>query len=528
MRPIRSAVRVTVALAAALALVACSGGTDQPSGTGGTGGSGSSGGAGGAAGRLVLGSTVTPQSFDPAGVGDANYVPYAQAAYDSLIYRTPEGEFQPMLATEWEFSADNLVLTLTLRDDVTFSDGAAFDAEAVKANLEHFHDGGGPLASQLGTFDQAVVVDPTHVEIHLSAPIPDLVYNLSDAAGRMASPAALGSDDLQTVPVGTGPYVMDTAATVQGSDYVFTARDGYWNPDLQKFGSVEFKVFSDEVALLNALKSGQVMAGNLSSQDNITEAKAAGIEILHPQYHISWAGLIMFDRTGAMVPALGDVRVRQAIAHAIDTQGILDAVFLGNGTLTSQIFNEASAAYDPALDDDFAYDVDLAKQLMSDAGYAGGFDLTMPAVNGFMTPALQEAIKSQLGEIGVRVTYQTVEISNFISDLLAGKYAVSYMFLGAVPTDWFVVQSYLTPTSAWNPLKATDPALQALVDSIPGGTDAERDDAYAQINQFVVDDVWFDPWLWVEENYAVASGDIDVQLQQGQNVPSVYNYSPKA
>lgn len=525
MRSIRSTVRFAVALTAALALAACTGGSNEPTDTG--TGAGPTGGSSGEPQRLVLGSTVTPQSFDPAGVGDANYVPYAQVAYDSLILRTPEGEFEPMLATDWQFSDDNLVLTLTLRDDVTFSDGTAFDAEAVKANLEHFHAGGGPLAGQLGTFDSAVVVDPTHVEIRLSSPIPDLVYNLSDAAGRMASPAALDSADLQTVPVGSGPYVMDTARTVQGSDYVFTARDGYWNPDLQKFDEVEFKIFADEVALLNALKSGQVMAGNLSSQDNITEAKNAGIAILNPEYHISWAGLIMFDRTGAIVPELADVRVRQAIAHAIDTEAILDAVFLGNGTLTSQIFNEASTAYDPGLDDDLAYDPELAKSLMADAGVSG-FDLVLPTVTGFMTPALTEAIKTQLGEIGITVTYETVEFSNFISELLAGKYAISYMFLGAVPTDWFVVQSYLTPTSAWNPLKATDPELQALIDSIPGGTDAEREEAYAEINAFVVENAWFDPWLWVEENYAVASGDIDVTLQTGQNIPSIYNYAPKS
>ena len=519
LRSLRTATAVAT-LTAALALAGCTGGAGE-----GTDDGPDETTDGGGATSLVLGSTVVPQSFDPAGVGDANYVPYAQVAYDSLIFRTPDGEYEPMLATEWEFSDDNLVLSLTLRDDVTFSDGVAFDGDAVKANLEHFQQGGGPLAGQLGTLEEVVVVDETHVEIHLSSPIPDLVYNLSDAAGRMASPDALESPDLQTVPVGSGPYVMDAERTVQGSSYVFTARDDYWNPDLQKFEEVEFKIFSDEVALLNALKSGQVMAGNLSSQDNIAEAEATGIEILNPEYHISWAGLIMFDRTGAIVPEMADARVRQAMAHAIDTQAILDAIFLGNGKLTNQIFNEASPAYDEALDEEFAYDPERAQELLANAGYADGFSLTMPAVTGFMTPALQEAIKTQFGAVGITVNYETVEISSFINDLLAGKYAVSYMFLGSVPTDWFVVQSYLTENAAWNPLHATDPELQALIDAIPAASDDERQQAFAEINQFVVENVWFDPWLWVEENYAV-TGDIDVELQRGQNIPSIYNYSP--
>jgi peptide/nickel transport system substrate-binding protein len=94
-----------------------------------------------------------------------------------------------------------------------------------------------------------------------------------------------------------------------------------------------------------------------------------------------------------------------------------------------------------------------------------------------------------------------------------------------VPTDWFVVQSYLTKDSPWNPLHATDPTLQQLIDSIPSASPAEQEKAFGEINRFVVDNAWFDPWLWVEENYAVV-GDIDVTLQQGQNIPSIYNYSP--
>lgn len=510
-RSLRRAVGAVAALSTAFVLVACGGESseDSPAGTD----------------TLVLGSTATPQSFDPAGVGDANFVPYAQAAYDTLIYRTPKNEYEPMLATEWEFSDDNLLLSLTLREGVTFSDGTPFNAEAVKANLEHFASGGGPLATQLATFDSAQVVDDTHIEVQLSAPIPDLIYNLSDAAGRMASPKALGDPGLQTVPVGTGPYVMDVESTVQGSTYAFTARKDYWKPELQEFEKIDFKIFTDEVALLNALKSGQVQAGNLSSQDNITEAERAGIEILHPEYHISWAGLIIFDRTGKLVPELADVRVRRAIAHAVDGQSILDAVFLGNGAPNAQVFNEASPAYDPALNETYAYDPDLAKSLLAEAGYSDGFTLTMPVVSGFMAPALQEAIKTQLDAVGITVKYETIDSANFISDLLAGKYPVSYMFLGSVPTDWFVVQSYLKPDSAWNPFGAQAPKLDALIEAIPPASEDERDQLYSEINKFVVDNAWFTPWFWVEENYAVASDAIEVELQQGQNVPSIYNYS---
>jgi peptide/nickel transport system substrate-binding protein len=102
------------------------------------------------------------------------------------------------------------------------------------------------------------------------------------------------------------------------------------------------------------------------------------------------------------------------------------------------------------------------------------------------------------------------------------------MVLGAVPTDWSVVQNYLTPTSAWNPLGTTSDELQALIDAIPGQSDAEREASYRDINQFVIDNNWFQPWFWAEENFAVNEDAVQVELQLQQNVPSLYNYSPAA
>ena len=101
-----------VALTAGTVLASC--GSSSTSSGGGAGGGG--------AAALRIGSTVVPQSWDPAQIGAANYVPYGQAVYDSLIRRTLEDEYVPMLATAWEFSDDNLTITLTLRDDVTFRD----------------------------------------------------------------------------------------------------------------------------------------------------------------------------------------------------------------------------------------------------------------------------------------------------------------------------------------------------------------------------------------------------------------------
>jgi peptide/nickel transport system substrate-binding protein len=506
----RAARSLALSVAATLAMTACSANSsDSASG----------------ADTLTVGSTVAPQSWDPAYVGDANYVPYAQAAYDSLIRRTGKNTYVPMLATKWDITDKGRTVELELRRGVTFSDGTRFDAAAVKANVEYFAKAAGPLGNELAGLSEAEVLGDYRIRLRFKAAIPDIEYNLSDAAGRMASPKALGTPGLRTRPVGTGPYVMDVSHTVQGSTYTLTARKGYWAPSLQKFDKVVFKAFPNEIGLLNAVKSGQVDAGNLSSPDNVANAESSGIRILHPKYHISWAGLIFMDRSGKQVPALKNPDVRRAIAHAVDSRGILKAAADGRGEPNAQIFNKSSTAYNPQLTDAYAYDPALAKRLMAKAGQTKGFTLTMPATPGFLSPAVQMALQKELAVINIKVDWVNVPVGSLYSDLAKGKFPVSYVVFGSVPTDWSVVQNYLSPQSPWNPDRTTDPRLEQLVGSIPGASRSQQDAAFTQINEFVVDNAWFDPWFWVEENFAV-NDTVKVQLQPLQNVPFIYNYAP--
>jgi peptide/nickel transport system substrate-binding protein len=453
-------------------------------------------------------------------------VPYAQAVYDSLIRRTVEDEYVPMLATAWEFSEDNRTITLTLRDDVTFSDGEALDAEAVKANFEHFAQAAGPLGNQLVGLAAVEVLGTHELSATFEAPIPDLEHNLSDAAGRIASPASLGSEGLKTVPVGTGPYVMDEGRTVQGSTYTLTAREDYWEPDLQKFDQVVFSIYTDETGLLNALKSGQVDVGNLTQQDNIDNASASGVEILNAAVPISWFGLALYDRDGSMVPELASPLVRQAIGHAIDIDAINQAAYNGAGTPNAQLLNPSSDAYDESLNSTYSYDPERARSLLAEAGYPDGFTLPMPAATGLLVPAAQTGIEQGLAEVGITVQWTTIPSQQLYAEMQAGKFAAAYVIFGSVPTEWSVVQNYLTETAAWNPFGATDPELQELIEAIPAADAEERIELFAQINRWEVENAWFIPWYWAEENFAKASETVTVEVQPRNNVPFLYNYAP--
>lgn len=174
-----------VAAVAALALTSCSAGAPEPDA--------SSGGGAATAPLLTIGSLTEPTSWDPAQANEGHFAPIYQSVYDTLLKREPDGTLSPMLATEWTMSDDSMSLSLELRTDVTFTDGAVFDGEAVKANIEHFKTANGPQQGNLAAIEVVEVVDADTVNIQLSSPDPDLPNNLANSGGYMASPAALAT-----------------------------------------------------------------------------------------------------------------------------------------------------------------------------------------------------------------------------------------------------------------------------------------------------------------------------------------------
>jgi peptide/nickel transport system substrate-binding protein len=496
------------AATAALVLAGCAGGSTPAGGDAGSGGT------------LNLGSTVQPVGYDTNSLQSANYLPYFQAVYDTLIRMEPDGTLVPMLATDWEWSEDRLTLTLTLRDDVTFTDGAAFDANAAKANLDTYRASSATDAKFLKDISEVTVVDDKTVAIHLSQPNPALAVYFTRAPGLMISPDALGTADLKTQPVGSGPYKLDPTQTVIGSKYVYTRNEDYWDKDLVKYDQIVFSYFADATASLNALRSGQVNAANVLVAD-APVVESAGYTINQTQF--DWLGLSFFDRAGTQVPALADVRVRQALNYAIDAEQILKTVGDDRGTLTRQVFSKDSPAYVEDLDKMYPYDPAKAKELLAEAGYADGFTLPMPTTGSF-DPALYATVKQQLADVGVAVENTDVG-QDLIADLKAAQYPATLMQFGQ-PIDWQVINEFLATPAPWNVFKVADPKVDEIVARIQTATtEDEQTAATKELNTYVVEQAWFNPWYRLDTLYAT-DAKTTVKMQANNIAPYIYNYAP--
>ena len=500
------AAAAALVLCASLALSACGGGA----------GAGSN--AGAAPTSLTLGTLRDITSWDPAQAHVGHALQPYQAAYDTLILREPDGKLSPMLATAWKYNETNTKLTVDLRTDVTFSDGAKFDATAAKANLDHFKKANGPQMAQLGSVSDIAVVDEDTIDINLSAAEPALEYFLSQAAGLMGSPKSLGTDAIKTVPVGSGPYVMDKAASVKDSQTVFTARDGYWNKDLQKYKKLTLKILTDPTARTNALVSGQVDA-TLLDPKNGKQAEGAKMKLETNQ--VDWSGLLLLDRDGTKNPALANVKVRQAINHAFDRKTILDQVMLGQGTPTSQPFGKDSGAWTEELENYYSYDPAKAKQLLKESGFEGNVTIDVPTLPGAET--LISVLQQQLADVGITLKPGAAITNTFTADVAAQKYhALFYNLFQGEPT--VAIDQIVSTKALYNPFKNTAPELEAKIQAVrTGGEDAGK--LAQDVNKYVVEQAWFAPLFRVNQMY-YHNDKVSVTPQAQQAVPSIYNYSP--
>ena len=487
-----------------------------------TGCSASSGGSEDSGGTLTIGQIVQPTTFAAAQSNWANESPYMQAVYDTLLPADTEGELQPGLATKWEYNDDKTVLTLTLRDDVKFTDGTALDAEAVAQNLVRFRDGAGPNASYLVDMTDAVATDKTTVTITLKASNPALLTYLSQNAGLVEAPSAFESSDIQTVPVGSGPYTLDTAATVIGTSYVFDKNPDYWNAENQHYDKIVMNVYNDPTALLNAVKGGQVNAANTLNNNDVAQMEASGFT--SNPLELNWAGLTLMDRNGTVDPALANVKVRQAINYAFDKDAMLKTVENGFGTVTTQVFPERSAAYDKSLDSAYDYDPAKAKELLAEAGYADGVTIQMPS-SPLLGSATFTLIQQQLADVGITVQYGEPG-NNFIADILTPKYPVVYIPLQQ-GGDWELIQFLISPTATFNPYHTSDDTVNGYIATVQNGTQEEADKAAADLNKYLVDNAWFAPWYRPQSTY-VTDANTTAVVQPGNAVPYLWNITPKA
>jgi peptide/nickel transport system substrate-binding protein len=394
--------------------------------------------------------SLAPTTLNPALNPDAAPEEwYADLAYEPLMVLAKSGlKLSPGLAVKWGFiGTGNKVFQMTLRSGVEFSNGQKLTAKGVVAFLKYFEKNGVSGTEFFGG-STITATGPLTVRIHLAVADADLPLRFANYANNsewVIAPAGIAHPkSLGNVTLGAGPYVLDSKASVSNSTYVYTANKRFFDQAAIHWNKIIVKVVGDESSTLAALESGQVQVAEGSTTD-AAAAKSAGLSVVGVP--VGAYGIIVTDPTGSIVPALGNLEVREALAYAIDRPAIAQAVFGSYATSPGQVADKAIPGYLPSLDKAFAYNPTKAKQLLTEAGYPNGFSLTLLTSPQIGLATMMQAVASDWAAIGVTLTIDNPGQATWLNQFLTVQYPLSALGLSYSLTPDLVSQ-FFSPNSA--------------------------------------------------------------------------------
>jgi len=336
-------------------------------------------GAGKFGGRLRVSVATDTGTLDPHALAATNVQWIGRILFDNLVYLDELGNITPWLAKSWTVSPNGMVYTFNLRDDVTFSDGARFNAEAVLLNLEHMRNPAtkSPLA---GTYIQPYatgrILDEYTFEATLHMPYSPFLNVLAQSWLAMESPKAIREhpESLLYHPVGSGPFVLETYAPQQGMSFI-RRPDYNWSPPFighhgpAYLDRLEFEFVPDASVRYFSLASGEY--------DFTTDVPAQAATAIGGD-----EALVLTDRVRMGAPnrplafnttkaPFDDVRVRRAAALAIDRDGIALIAGFGLYRPIANFLSETTQYFDSSAGGQLAYDMDAANRLLDEAGWIG-------------------------------------------------------------------------------------------------------------------------------------------------------------
>ncbi|MBW9122003.1 ABC transporter substrate-binding protein [Microbacterium trichothecenolyticum] len=467
---------------------------------------------------FVFGASGDPASLDPAFASDGETFRVARQMFEGLVGTVPgTADPAPLLAKSWD-QPDDTTYVFTLEEGVKFHDGTDFNAEAVCYNFDRQNAFTGVAASQSMAYYWGVIMrgfgdesiyggctadSETQATITLKQPFAGFIPALSLPSFSIQSPTALeeyGADEVggteeapvqseygQSHPTGTGPFVFDSSSP--GEQVVLKANPDYWGEQ----GVVEeviFRVIGDTTARRQALEAGSIDGYDLVAPADLQALEDAGFNLVNRDpFNVLYLGM------NQAAPGLGDVKVRQAIAQAIDKDALITQVLPEGTVAATQFMPDAVIGWNEGVTE-YPYDPEAAKALLAEAGYTEANPLTitfnypvnisrpyMPNPEQIFTN-----LQSQLEAVGIVLNPVTNEWVEYL-DLIQGGTDHGIHLLGWTgdynDPDNFVGTFFGLPTNEWG---FDNPELfQALTDARGLATEEEQESAYQAINEQIME-----------------------------------------
>jgi peptide/nickel transport system substrate-binding protein len=441
---------------------------------------------------LVIAQGVDPTTLDPMNHLETPALNLCLNLYDTLLQRDANIKIEPLLAESYRLIND-LTWEFKLRKGVKFHNGEDFNAAAVKFNLERLSDPKNKLRQVflVGVLDRVDIVDDYTVRVITKKPYPILDAQLC-IYGGMIAPKYLqekGPVHLAINPVGTGPYKF--VRWVKDDHILLEANPNYWR-GAPKIKKVIWRPIPEATTRVAALQTQEadIIVNIPPHLMKLMDWKGRSYVSKAPSVRVIY---MAFDTTKS--GPVGDKRVRQAIAQGIDMPNIIKKVLDGNGVILGTPFTDKHFGYDPEVKP-YTYNPEKAKKLLSEAGFAKGFDFVLNSPNGryLNDKEVAEAVAGDLRKIGINATVKTHEWGTYMNMMYGHTAAPAYM-LGwgntSFDADYTISPLMRTGQALSN---FSDPKLDALIDQ--GGTTMDkkkRQKIYADASRVIKEEA---PWAW--------------------------------
>lgn len=333
--------------------------------------------------------------------------------YEGLVKPDSDGNIYPAVASDYTISDDKRTYTFTLREGVKFHDGSLVTVEDIKHTLDKCADtsNGEPMVEAFSNVESITVLDDKTVEIVLTQPSTDFIAGLADVNAAIV-PASNTDPDKNAI--GTGPYKYVSRSPQE--NFILEKFDDYWGEPAH-IDKVTLKICANADSIVMDLNGGSIdMFARLTTAQ--ARQLSGDFDVLEGAMNLVQA---MYLNNEA--EPFNDVRVRQALCYAINKEEILTMIADGKGTpIGSSMFPAFGKYYMPELNDVYTQDIDKAKELLAEAGYADGFSFTIKVPSNY-GPHIDTAqvLAEQLKAIGVDARIELIEWDSWLSDVYAGR-----------------------------------------------------------------------------------------------------------
>lgn len=451
---------------------------------------------------INIGSLYEPQNLDnTAGAGQGINEAFNGNVYEALFRLADDGKVEPVLSKDYSVSDDGLTYTFKLQPDVTFHSGAPLTSKDVKFSIERVAapESKSSRKSSLKTISAVETPDDETVVVKLSSRSISLPYNLSYV--WVVNDEA---KDLQSKEDGTGPYELEDWR--RGSSLSMKRFDKYWGAK-PKNGEVVFQYFTDASALNNALLTGSVdIITSVQSPDSLAQFKD------NPDFTVSEGQsttkllLAYNDR----VAPFDNVKVRKALARAIDDQKLLKAVWGDYGTLIGSFVPPTDPWYVDLTSVD-PYDPESAKELLKEAGFPDGFEFTIDTPDYDPHPIVAQFLQSEFAKVGVKANINIITANEWYT-----KIYQSHDFQATLQehVNHRDIVFYGNPDFYWGYNNPTVTDLIASAETQP--TEADQTAKLLEANKLIAEDAASN-WLYLYPQIVVSAANVSGYPINGLN-----------